>query len=160
MGCQKNMKNKIFIDTGGWLACMNKKDKNHKEALEYLTMIRKNNNQMVISNYIMSETLTWLNYNNYHSIALDMMRLWKEAERNNTLKIHWVDKSISDDAWEIFTQFNDQRLSFTDCTSFVICRRNKIKKVFGFDSDFNALGFLLSPYQIHEKNGCYDILRP
>lgn len=30
------------------------------------------------------------------------MDLWKEAEKNQSLKIIWVNKDISTEAWEIF----------------------------------------------------------
>jgi predicted nucleic acid-binding protein len=56
------MMNKVFIDTGGWLAFMNKKDRYNKLAEEYFIKLRKENIPLITSNYIISETLTWLNY--------------------------------------------------------------------------------------------------
>ena len=154
------MLNKVFVDTGGWLACMNNKDEHYESAKKYFIKLKKDSVPLITSNYVISETLTWLNYNNYHDTAIKAMNLWKEAEQMNMLSIHWVDRNIAEDAWEIFLNFSDQKLSFTDCTSFAICRKIKIKKVFGFDKHFNVLGFLLSPYQVHENNVEYDILQP
>lgn len=154
------MKNKVFVDTGGWLACMNKKDEHHSAAKEYFMKLKKDGIPLNTSNYVMSETLTWLNYNNFHNTAVKVMNLWKEAEQMNMLSIQWVDRNIVEEAWEIFKNFSDHKLSFTDCTSFSICRKDNIKKVFGFDKHFNVLGFLLSPYQVHENNTEYDVLQP
>ncbi len=154
------MTDKVFVDTGGWLAFMIKKDRHHKPAREYFIKLRKNNVPLITSNYVISETLTWLNYNNYHDIASEVMHLWQEAEQTNLLSVDWVDRNIAAEAWEIFQSFSDHRLSFTDCTSFAICRKSNIKKVFGFDRHFNVLGFLLSPYQVHENGVEYDILGP
>ena len=154
------MMNKVFVDTGGWLACMIKKDKHHKSAKEYFIELQKDNVPLITSNYVISETLTWLNYNDYHNTADEAMNLWKGAEQLNLLLIYWVDKSITEEAWDVFQRFSDQKLSFTDCTSFAICRKTKINKVFGFDKHFNLLGFLLSPYQVHENSSEYDIPQP
>lgn len=154
------MTNKVFVDTGGWLGCINKKDDHHHYSIEYFMKLKKNNVPMVTSNYIMSETLTWLNYNQQHDTAVKVMNIWKEAEHLNDLSVYWVDKAIVEDAWNIFQKFSDQRLSFTDCTSFTICRKLEIDKVFSFDNHFNTLGFLLSPYQVQEKGATYDVLRP
>lgn len=150
----------IFVDTGGWLACINNKDKDHQIAIKYYIQLRQKNIPLITSNYIVDETLTWLNYNNCHQKAIKVMELWQEAEKNGLLNINWVDKGIAEESWKIFKKFSDHKLSFTDCTSFVICRNYEIKKVFSFDQDFNILGFLLSPYQIHENKVSYDVLRP
>jgi len=154
------MMNKVFVDTGGWLACMNKKDEHHIEAKEYFIQLKKDNVPLFTSDYVISETLTWLNYNNYHDIAIKTMSLWKEAEQLDLLSVYWVDRNISEEASEIFRRFFNQKLSFTDCTSFAICKKLNIKKIFGFDKHFNILGFLLSPYQVHENKAEYDILQP
>lgn len=153
-------KEQVFIDTGAWIACMSKRDKHHNEAIAYMLELRKKHIPLLTSNYVIDETLTWLNYNNLHGKALQVMKLWKEAERNQSLSICWVDKEISSEAWEIFRRFSEHRLSFTDCISFAICKERNIKKIFGFDKHFNILGFLLSPYQIHECGVEYDILKP
>ena len=139
---------KVFIDSGGWIACINKKDKHHQKAIEYLRSLRKNKVVLITSNYIKAETVTWLKYNVNHKTALSVMKLWEEA------------KKISEEANKIFKKYDDHILSYTDCTSFAICRELEINKIFGFDSDFNILGYLLAPEQVKEKNYHYEILRP
>lgn len=152
--------NKIFVDTGGWIACMSENDKHHRSAVKYMLELRKQQVPLITSNYIIDETLTWLSYNNLHDKALKVRNLWKDAEKNESLRIHWIDSNITEEAWEIFYRFSEHKLSFTDCTSFAICKNDNIKKIFGFDKHFNVLGFLLSPYQIHESKIEYDVLKP
>jgi predicted nucleic acid-binding protein len=36
-------------------------------------------------------------------------------------------------AWDIFTKYEDKKLSFTDCTSFALMKKRGIEKVFTFD---------------------------
>ena len=43
---------------------------------------------------------------------------------------------------EVFRRYNkDKKWSFTDCSSYVIMRQLKIKKVFTFDANFSEMGF-------------------
>ncbi len=154
------VKDKVFVDTGGWIACLSKNDQHHSRAVTYMTELRKKQIPLATSNYVIDETLTWLSYNNLHEKAVKIMDLWNEAEKNGTLKVYWVDRNIFKEAWEIFSRFSEHKLSFTDCTSFAICKKADIQKVFSFDRHFNILGFLLSPYQIHENGAEYQILQP
>lgn len=154
------MLNKVFVDSGGWIACIDDKDKHYKYAISYFHELRDKNIPLFTSNYVMSETITWVKYNLGHDKAIKAMQLWEKAEKNNLLTVYWVDKNVVNDAWQIFKKYKDHQLSFADCTSFAICRKHQIGKVFGFDSDFNTLGFLLSPYQVHEKRAQYNVLQP
>lgn len=36
MGLNQMVKNKVFVDTGAWIACMSKKDKHHHKAATYI----------------------------------------------------------------------------------------------------------------------------
>jgi predicted nucleic acid-binding protein len=42
-------------------------------------------------------------------------------------------------------KFADQADSFTDCLSFVLMKKERVRDVFGFDSHFVAAGFRLWP---------------
>ena len=151
--------NKVFVDSGAWISCINKGDKHHKKALSYLKELRNNNIPLFTSNYVKAETLTWLKYNTYHQKAIKAIELWEKAERKKQLKTYWVTEEISKEAEKIFKKYDDHTLSLTDCTSFAICRKHEIKKVFSFDEDFNILGYLLAPYQIKEESKIsYNVL--
>ncbi len=47
--------------------------------------------------------------------------------------------------WEIFTTYEDQLLSFTDCTSFALMRQRQLLEAFTFDTDFHRAGFVVRP---------------
>jgi hypothetical protein len=151
---------KIFVDTGAWMACMNEDDKNHEKAAEYLKVLLKSSTQIITSNYVKSETITLLKYLAGHKIALRAMDIWREAEKIGSLKTYLITEEDIREADKIFANYEEYMLTFTDCTSFAVCRKLEIDKVFGFDSKFNNLGFLIAPYQIKNKEGEYTILRP
>ena len=48
-----------------------------------------------------------------------------------------------DTAKALFRQYDSARLSFTDCTSFVVCRENNIREAFAFDQHFSMMGINL-----------------
>ena len=50
-----------------------------------------------------------------------------------------------DAAWQLFTARPDQRLSFTDCTSFALMTRLKLDTAVALDQDFRALGWTVLP---------------
>ncbi len=40
-------------------------------------------------------------------------------------------------------QFADQAIGYTDCVSFVLMRKHRFERVFGFDRHFRVAGFEL-----------------
>lgn len=56
-----------------------------------------------------------------------------------------VDDEAFRDAWNLFKRFKDKLWSFTDCTSFVLTKRNKLVTVFTFDEHYRQAGFKTLP---------------
>lgn len=54
---------------------------------------------------------------------------------------------VSDEsaALDLFRKFADQKVSFTDCVSFALMRRHRLKKAFTFDRHFAGAGFEVWP---------------
>jgi hypothetical protein len=50
-----------------------------------------------------------------------------------------------EEAWRLFQQYDDKSFSFTDCTSFILMRRLKLRDAFTFDHHFAQMGFRLWP---------------
>ncbi len=48
-------------------------------------------------------------------------------------------------AWNLFEKRADKSYSFTDCTSFVVMRRQKIATAVALDSHFFQEGFIVAP---------------
>lgn len=132
----------IFIDTAAFLARFIREDPYHDEAIHYWNELSRSKENCITSNFVLNETLTLLGrragynfaaqraYSFYASKELLVMRPTQEDE----LK-----------AVEFFEKYSDQRVSFTDCISFVLMRNKKISKVFTFDRHFEHAGFRLRP---------------
>ena len=132
----------IYVDTGAFLARYLSRDQYHQKAGAFWRKIRKNQESCFTSNFVLDETFTllgrWAGYNFasqraaniYASKLLIILRPTREDEIK---------------AIEFFQKYADQNVSFTDCISFVLMRKNKIKRVFSFDNHFERAGFKLCP---------------
>src|SRR5437764_153759 len=61
--------------------------------------------------------------------------------------LRWLDATATDwsAALTLMRKYADQGVSFTDCISFALMKREAISHVFGFDRHFRAAGFRLWP---------------
>ena len=93
----------------------------------------------------MSEAATWLRGRAGLQAALAFHNLLMALRTRHELRVIWVDEEIETAAWRIMEQYAQLVLSLTDATSAVIARQQRVSQVFGFDSDFRVLGFVLGP---------------
>jgi predicted nucleic acid-binding protein len=96
--------------------------------------------QFVTSNYVLAESVTWLAYHGYRNHAAPFRQRIAANEALSRLEVIWVDRAIEAEAWTVFEQFDDQRLSFVDCSSIAICRARGIDRAFSFDRHFTIAG--------------------
>ena len=48
-------------------------------------------------------------------------------------------------AIDLFEKYSNLEVSYTDCISFVLMSKNRIKRVFSFDKHFELAGFKIIP---------------
>jgi predicted nucleic acid-binding protein len=130
----------VFVDTSGWLALILRNDQYHGAAAEYYRWLREQKMPLVTSDYVLDETYTRLRYHAGLETAMVAKAILDEAESMKLLLIKWVDSNIAAKAWELFKQYEDHRVSFTDCTSWSICRDLGIQQAFAFDAHFRLMG--------------------
>jgi len=135
----------LFVDTGGWIAVAVDTDIFHDAARRYYINLLSRRVPLFTSNYVLDETLTRIRYNAGHDLACRFYDLYEEAENRYLVKTLWVDQDITRQAWQVFRKYSDQKLSFTDCTSFVLMKNHGINETFAFDSHFEMFGFMRSP---------------
>ncbi|TAN44808.1 MAG: PIN domain-containing protein [Nitrospirae bacterium] len=59
------------------------------------------------------------------------------------LRVEHVASPDMDRSWKIIEKYSDKDFSFTDCTSFALMERLKLRTAFSFDSHFRQFGFNL-----------------
>lgn len=125
----------IFVDTGAWIALLN-----HRDAVNVFTYLRQQQSPLVTSDYTIDETVTRIRYDTNHYLAIEFLNRINLLVDTEILTVMHVDEMVINEAKILFRQYDTARLSFTDCTSFVICRASNITKVFAFDRHFQMMG--------------------
>lgn len=92
----------------------------------------------VTSECVVYETISYLNCSaKAHHVAIAFLDFLNESG----VPVRTVDNTAKQEALELFRQYADKAFSFTDCTSFVLMRREGITQYAGFDDHFKAMGF-------------------
>ena len=115
-------------------------DENHKNAAAIYESLKKSRTIIFTSDYILDETLTltMARENHTQSIAAG-----KALFESSVIKIVYVAPEYLQASWELYQKYRDKRFSFTDVTSLVITKVFGIKKIFGFDREFEKVGMEL-----------------
>lgn len=124
----------IFVDTSAWYARYTPRDPFHEAAKAFHFDTRET---LVTTDYVVDETLTLFKARGNFARAL---LLGRRLFTGTLAQVVWIDQSDIEAAWRIFEQFRDKEWSFTDCVSYAVIDRLKIKQAFAFDAHFGQFG--------------------
>ena len=127
-----------FLDTGFFIALESADDQHHPAAIAAWREIRKRRVTFVTTSYVFDEVVTFFNNRGHHAKAVEIGEALL-ASRIATL-VH-VDEPVFAEAWREFAHRADKRYSLTDCVSFVVMKRLRIKAALAFDKHFIQAGF-------------------
>lgn len=125
----------IFVDTSALYAFINARDPDHKRMESFLGNFRGN---LYITNYIFDEIVTLVLSRVGHEKAVYVGNI---LQRSPQIEKSRVTPSDEKEAWELFVSRKDKAYSFTDCTSFVVMKRLKIRRCLALDDHFKQEGF-------------------
>lgn len=131
----------LFVDTGAFLAKEIAADQHHSRAVDFWRSLQKRTPHLCSSQHVLDEAATLLARRTSYAWAAEWGRDVMDAG------IRWLaaDENDVQAAFAQMRKFADQAVSFTDCLSFVLMRKERIRDVFGFDSHFMAAGFRVWP---------------
>jgi len=128
---------KLFVDTSAWYALNDRDDQYQKQAVEKLSRIKSERVELITSDYIFDESVTLISLRVGHSKAVTF---GDAIMKSRVASMVLVSDDVRLAAFELFRKYADKDLSFTDCTSFALMKRLKLKKAFTFDSHFQQVG--------------------
>ncbi len=134
----------IFVDTGAWIALSEEADQYHHEAVAIYAKLKRRKARFLTTDYVIDEAATRLRYDAGHLVAVQFLNLIAQSQRDNVLQSVSIDETSFQEAATIFCQYDTVMLSFTDCTSFAVCRKYGISEAFAFDQHFPMMGIALA----------------
>lgn len=128
----------IFLDTGIFIAERNADDERHSRGEELMKSVLKNDyGKAYTSDYVVDEAITlMLMRTKRHELATDIGEYILGSPRIRILR---VTEEIFDSAWRKFKSFEENPISFTDCTTLALMEERRIEKLASFDSGFDGL---------------------
>ncbi|MGI8427528.1 MAG: type II toxin-antitoxin system VapC family toxin [Actinomycetota bacterium] len=134
-----------FVDSGGWIALLKGNDKFHPAAVNYYQAQAGRGTRFLTTNYVVDETATRLIYDAGLDAAMSFRKALKQSVKGRRLRVLWVQPRHEEMGWDLLSANPEVELSLTDAISAAMARQTGISEVFGFDTDFKALGFDLRP---------------
>jgi len=132
----------IFVDTGPLLARHIARDQYHAQATAAWARLGRRNEAWCTSNFVLDELFTLLARRAGYPFAAERARRLYASRRVTILRPEAEDEH---EALDLFEKYADQGVSFTDCTSFALMRRHRIRRCFTFDCHFALAGFARWP---------------
>ncbi len=131
---------KVFVDTGAWLALALVDDSHHERAVRGWSEAERSGARFSTSVPVVIETFTYLQRKIDARLALS----WSEGLRSRGgTQVLACESADLAEAWQWLERRDLHKLSLVDATSFVLLRKNKIRLVLGFDTHFAQAGFRL-----------------
>ncbi|MFD1361812.1 type II toxin-antitoxin system VapC family toxin [Lentibacillus salinarum] len=137
-------RNKLFIDTGAWIALMLETDQYHEKARYFFESIDLSVTRTT-SSFVIAETYTWLRYREGFKCAHLFLEIVNHSKASRALDVIEGDKDTIELAEQILRDFSDQRLSYVDAVSMAMMKKKQMKQVFGFDQHFYIMDFEVVP---------------
>jgi predicted nucleic acid-binding protein len=134
--------NRIFIDTGAFVALRNQAEREHELARATLKQLIAEAAQLFTSNYVFAETYTALLVRVGRNEAIEWGRRFRVGK---TIELIRVDRQVEQEAWSILESHADKEWSYVDATSFALIERERLTAAFAFDRHFTQRGLTVLP---------------
>lgn len=135
---------KVFVDTGVFLALLVKNELSHKAVSKQYEEYKQTKAQFLTSDYILDELFTRCLAGSGVYLAQRAVSLVSGAQEHSELNVLQVDEVTFRRAKEVFLKFAEHKLSFTDATTYVLCKELALDEVFTLDSGFKKVGLKTS----------------
>ena len=127
---------RIFLDTCGVLALVNKRDALHEHAVRINSQLLLEKVNFYITDYILVEVGNALAKNKKLAITtIDYL------QNSDDIRFVKITNEILHQAIELYKKYTDKEWGLTDASSFVVMKKLKIEEAFTNDYHFKQYGF-------------------
>jgi len=132
------MAHDVFVDTSGFYALLVKRDDRHQQAGRFLKEARRRKARFLTTDYVLDETATLLKARGHgHLVPVLLESVFSSA----VCAVDWTDPEQFRTACDFFVKHEDHPWSFTDCLSFVVMKRRRVREALTKDAHFREAGF-------------------
>ena len=131
---------KMLVDSGALLALLLRNDQHHARAAAFLKA--HPDRRFVLTDLILAEVVTRLRA---RAGAAEAARAGRSFLSSRRYEVLFADARLVASALGRMEQFEDKRLSLTDCVSFEVMDQLGLRTAFTFDRDFRDCGYEAVP---------------
>ncbi|MDP3988729.1 MAG: PIN domain-containing protein [bacterium] len=128
------MADSVFVDSNVFIAAANGSDNLHARAISVLEECARSGDELITSNYVVSEALTILSMRGSKKLALSFAEIIYNSS-SAIVRVN-VDPEIEHRALELFSIVTSKNISFCDCVSVAIVELYRIPVIASFGADF------------------------
>jgi predicted nucleic acid-binding protein len=134
----------VLVDTGVFYAAFDSDAPRHETATDALRAVLTDASygQVVTTDYVYDETVTLTaarTDSTQRAIDVGKRLRSSDGDWGDAIRLRFVTNAVFDDAVQLFEEYDDHELSFTDATTVALCDRYGIDAVLSFDDDFDGL---------------------
>lgn len=133
---------KLFVDTGAWLAVIDPRDQYHQPASAFYRQALQAYRPLITTNLVVAETYVNLRRSLSHAAAIGFLYTIEQSSR---IECIWSRPDLENQARQILRKCDDQDFSYVDTVSFALMREMEITEAFAFDRHFVTAGFVCVP---------------
>jgi uncharacterized protein len=130
--------NEVFADTSALYALIDRRDARHPAAREAVEKIARAGRLIVTTDYVVTEAVNLANVRGGKLVATRVLDL---IEQSAGIRLEWIGADRFTRTAVFFRKHADHGYSFTDCSSFVVMREERLSDVLTTDSHFVEAGF-------------------
>ena len=135
------MKNRLFIDTWGWLKIFGRRESRHEKVAQHYRQFRDDGGEAFTTDYVLDETITQLFLRLPCGQALEKYQRIVHSREAGFLKVEWIAPDRFGSAMELRRKYDDKPdISFTDLTSMVVMQEFDLRDVLTGDAHFEHVG--------------------
>lgn len=131
----------LFIDSSALFAWG---AEGSREAIAIKEFMIGNQFPLFSTNFILAETLSLITKRVGKTKGITF---GEQLLSSKIIHFIGVDDHLQKEAWQLYKQYKDKDFDLIDATSFVYCRKHKIKEVITLDAHFSQMGFTVIPWK-------------
>lgn len=132
----------VFVDAGYVIALDSARDENHARAVRHWREFAPSQPTLVTTSFVLAEVMAFFQKRGRHDKAVEV---GDRLLSGDGIELVHVDQELCESGFEYLKARTDKQYSLTDCVSFVLMKRRRIRKALAFDAHFEQAGFVRLP---------------